>query len=370
MIKKENSQTLMDQIDTTIQSIADIKQDMAILEKQISTKLNILQAYTQLAGSITGAIQDIEEKTRIQDTIVFMLDNDNIIGGAYSMYGHTIHPQMAGLSDQMFNFITNTGPLFKDNATVTFEYETTKVEDNTSTSETVTDYQYQYCDMLKHEADPSKKDVFKTFPVNHIKMIVELRPTNLIGNTYCNLLEVCPYLPGSFTINKINVWTLEQYLSGQEMDELSAIEINQDDNPYVNVGPERISLGQTYQIWRAEFDITINIGTEYDGYPFGLRHLYFYHAKMDTQNSYIICKIHKDSYIDKLPTSEVITTPSGKKIFREECLYYAAFENNTLQVPLKNTQERQARNLKDIYIYIPIKEPIKAITFDHFITRS
>ena len=34
--------------------------------------------------------------------------------------GHTIHPQMAGLSDQMFNFITNTGPLFKDNATVTF----------------------------------------------------------------------------------------------------------------------------------------------------------------------------------------------------------------------------------------------------------
>ena len=370
MIKKENSRMLMDRIDATIQDIANIKQDMALLEKQMSTKLSILQAYTQLAGSIAGAIEDIEEKAKTQDTVVFMLDKDNIIGGAYSMYGHTIHPQMAGLSDQMFNFITDTGPLFKDNATVTFEYETTEVENNTSVTKTVQDCEYQYCDLLKHEADPSKKDVFKTFPVNHIKMTVALRPTNLIGNTYCNLLEICPYLPGSFTINKINVWTLEQYLSGQEMDEFNAEEINSDDSPYVNVGPERISLDKTYQIWKAEFDITINVGTEYDGYPFGLRHLYFYNAQMDTQNSYIICKIHKDNYIDKLPTSEIISTPSGKKIFREECLYYAAFENNTLQVPLKNTQERQARNLKDIYIYIPIKEPVKAITFDHFITRS
>ena len=369
MIKKENSRMLMDQIDTTIQDIQNIKQDMSLLKKQIETKLSILQTYTQLAGSMAVAINDIEEKTKTKDTIVFMLDKDKIVGGEYSSYGHTIHPQLAGLSDQMFNFITSTGPLFKDNATVTFTYNNTTVTNGEAVTETITDYKYQYCDMLKHEADTTKKDVFQIFPVDHIKMTIEQKPTNLIGNTYCNLIEICPYLPGSFTINEINVWTLEQYLSGQEMDQLSAETINVGDEIYKDVGPERIYLGKTYQPWKIEFDITINV--EQNGYPFGLQHLYFYNAQMDTQNSYVICKIHKDGYIDRLTDDITITTPTGKKSFipqNAEYKYYGAFENNTLQVPLP-INGSFARNLKDVYVYVPIEEPAKAITFNNIVVR-
>ena len=364
MIQQENSLILMNQIDSVIEDVKNIKQNTALLKKQLETKCAILNTYEAITSSMLSAMEEIEAKTRKQDTIVFALDQNKFLGDAFSFYGHTIHPKLAGLSDQMFNFMTSTGPLFKDNVKVTFSYDRTVVENGESSTETVTDYKYEYCDLLKFETDDSKKDVFHIFPanVNKIKMTVELNPTNLIGNTECNMIEICPYLPGTFTIDEIRGWTIEQYLS-QSLDEDPDLE----KGPYENVGPERIYLGGTYQLYRIEFDITIHVA-ENEGYPFGLRHLYFYNARMDMENSYVICVIKKDQYINTIGESITVAEPDGKYPYTETTEYYAIYENNVLQGKL-STNSPLARNLTTIYAKVPITRPIKAITFNNIQTR-
>ena len=373
MIQQENSLVLMNQIDSMQKDIKDIKQTTVLLEEQIKTKLAILDTYEAITTSMLASIEDIEEKTRTQDSIVFALDTDRFLGDAFSFYGHTIHPQLAGLSDQMFNFLTSTGPLFKDNVSVSFSYDINTMENGEQVSKTVTDKKYQYCDLLKYETDDSKQDVFQIFPTNQIKMTVELNPTNLIGNTQCNMIEICPYLPGTFTINEIRGWTIEQYLSGELTDEMIVANPPLQAGPYVNVGPERICLDNTYQLYRIEFDITIHTeNTEVQGYPFGLRHLYFYNAKMDKQNSYVIGVIKKDKYVNTIGDSVTVTTPEGKKPYQptedDDLKFYAVYENGMLQGKL-TVGSPLARNLKTIYVKIPIKESIKAITFNNIQTR-
>lgn len=360
MIQKPNSLELMDAIDRTVQHVQDIKNDLTSLESQMDVKLNILNSYFQIALDKLADFNEIEEKVRDIDTVVFSLDQTKIKGGSYSAYGQTIHPKLAGLSDQMFNFLTNSGPVFKDNVTVTFLYEKTNDD---GAAETVTDYQYEYCNLLKYESDPSKKDVFKTFTQNQVTMRVEMKPSNLIGNTQCNLIELCPYLPGTFTIDQVRIWTIEQYLS-QDFDvPLSP------DAIYENVGQERILLPDTYQIYRIEFDITIT--EEKNGYPFGLRHLYFYNAQLDTENSYVIVEIKKDDYIESIGNNVVIVTPEGRTAYKPDVYgieYYAIYENGVLQGQiLPNTP--LARNLTSVYAKIPVREPLKAVIFKDIYTR-
>ena len=367
MRKKDNSLILTQKIDDVVQGVQDIKDEIATIKKQMETKLSILNTYYATTLSVLNDIGNIEDKTREKDSVVFAIDQDKIVDGYYSSYGQTIHPKLAGLSDQVFNFLTSTGPLFKDNASVTFYYEEETVQDGESTTEDVSDYRYEYCNMLKHETDPTKKDVFKYFPTNHICMAVEIQPANLVGNTSCNMIEICPYLPGTFSIDEIRIWTIDQYFS-QQLDSLDANIVTVRSLP--NVGQERILLDTTYQIYRIEFDITLQ--QLENGYPFGLRHLYFYNAKMDTANSYVTVEISKNGYITSLGQSVTIRKPDGTSTYRNgaytkndnEIEYYAAFENNTLQGRLQ-PDTIIARNLTKFYAKIPLFEPICAITFNY-----
>ena len=371
MIQKPNSQILMDQIDETIQNVKDIKNTIKETTRQIETKLSILDAYHTIALQTLSGINKIEEKVREKDTVVFSIDQTKIVGGAYEQYGQTIHPKLANLSDQVFNFMTDTGPLFKDNVSVSFIYDKTTVTNGISNTETVTDTKYEYCNILKHEEDPTKLDVFQFFPVSHIQMVVEIKPGNLIGNTVCNMIELCPYLPGTFSINEIRIWTIDQYLS-QQLEDPADITIT---GNFTNVGPERIKLDAAYQIFRIEFDITIQ--EQENGFPFGIRHIYFYNAKMDTANSYAVVKIERDGYISSLGDSVTILTPDRKVKYLHhmygnqighEIEYYAIYENDMLQVKL-DPDAQLARNMTTFYVKIPLFEPIMAITFNNVTVR-
>ena len=358
MIRTQNSLSLMNRIDAAIQDVADIKTQLADTEQQLNTKLNILNTYYEITLNHISGIEDIEEKTRKIDTVVFAIDQDKIKGGEYSSYGQTIHPKLVGLSDQMFNFTTNTGPLYKDNAEVSFIY-------TNENNESIIDKKDEYCDLLKSENDPSKKDVFQTFQKNQLKLRVEIKPTKLIGNTYCNMLEICPYLPGSFQITGIRIWTLEQYLTNRTDEPKYEF-----DNIYKNVGAERIYLGDTYQIYRIEFDIEVL--DQVQGFPFGLKHLYFYNAQMDIEDSYVVVEVQKgDSYINTIGNSVTLILPEGEEkttALAQGIEYYAVYSNGVLQGSLSNMAPL-ARNLTSFYAKIPIQKSIKGISFNDIETR-
>ena len=376
MIQKPNSLTLMNQIDEAVQDIKDIKNDITAVKEQIETKLGILNTYYKAATNMLSSLESqIKEKAREQDTVVFAIDQNKIVSNErYGIYGQTIHPYIIGLPDQVFNFMTSSGALFKDNVSVTFSYEKTTVINGESSVETVSDHKDQYSDMLRHETDSSKKDVFFCFPVPNITMTVEIKPGNLIGNTNCNMIEICPYLPGTFTINKIRIWTIDQYLSKQ-LDDIDATDLPNMSGNYPLIGSERIMLPDTYQIYRVEFDIMLHYMDE--GYPFGLRHLYFYDAKADRADSYVIVKIDKDDYINSLGSSVTLYTPSGNQVCdvdaygsgtSQKIEFYAAYENGLLQIPLQ-AGTSLPRNITSFYAKIPVFESIKAITFNDITTR-
>ena len=100
------------------------------------------------------------------------------------------------------NFLTETGPIYKDNASIEFY-----------TNEEDKDIKYEYSDILKYESDTSKNDVFKVFDTDTFTMAVQVNIGNITGGTTFNMIEICPYLPGSFNIEEIRLFTVEQYLT-------------------------------------------------------------------------------------------------------------------------------------------------------------
>lgn len=365
MTKKMNSQAMMDMIDDTLDTVQEIKDDMNEIKEQMETKLAILNTYYDTANKTLAAITaNIKEAKRQEDTVVFGLDynTSKIVDGSYSIYGQTIHPAFVKLPEQIFNFVTGTSQaLFKDNVDVSFIVGDTE------------DFQYEYCNILKDESDTSKIDVFKSFDLSNDKQLtlaIEIHPANLVGNAKCNMIEINPYLPGTFDITGIRIYTLEQYLM-QQTDDEPAYESTA---IYKNVGAQRIMLDGTYQIYRFEMDIQVHMPSDMPDY-FGLRHLYFYNADIDEENSYVVVKIQKDSYINSTEGNVTIYTAEDTKDIRPESYgapdypgiqYYMLYENDTLQGKVSG---QLARNVRELYAKIPLFEPIKAVHFDNIQTR-
>lgn len=365
MIQKPNSSQLMQDFKQLQDDMSSIKLDLAEMEEEINTKLEIINMYHQIAQN--SAMQ-IQYGSRKKDSIYFSLDADNvIIGGDYDIYGQTIHSPFKAIPEQMFNFITEDGPLYKDCASVYFLTDNT--EWNTENS-----YKYSYCNILKHEADLTKKDVYHNFSDSNIVLRVRLNHTNFYGNTECNMIEVCPYFPGTFDITSIDIYTVTQYLSeGKDMDipEVSITNTENDSEPYIkNVGACRFLLPDTYQIYQIDFKIRIHKCNS--TYPFGLRHLYFYNAKIDKINDYIIAKITQDAYIESVGEMVSIGSPTMEWTNKQASMfgieYYITYDNGLLQNKLE-ASEQLSRNIKTIYAKIPLFDCITHIDFEDITLR-
>ena len=348
MIEKLNSLEMMEKFNTALSDIENLNNDLENVKNRIETKLSYLntaQIYT------SQLIQNLElnEASTSSDTIIFNHEPDKIVNGQYNSYGLTYHSAFVKMPANVFNFLTETGPLYKDNAIVEFY-----------TDESEKDYRYQYSDILKHESDPSKDDVFKIFEQNTFTMAVQVNAGNLTGGTTCNMIEICPYLPGSFNIEQIRIYTIDQYYT-QDL----TVPARTIDTLYEDVGCERIYLDTKYQIYRIEFDIRVNF--QFNGYPFGLRHLYFLEADMDSESDYLVVEVDKENYINSVGQDITIIRPGENLDTTAENYgveYYLFYDNGTLQTPLTNPI---ARNITSFYAKIPLREPLIGIRFNNII---
>jgi hypothetical protein len=187
-------------------------------------------------------------------------------------------------------------------------------------------------------------------------MAVQINVGNIVGGTNFNMIEFVPYLPGSFNINQIRIYTIDQYLK-QDMilpDRILSDKIK-------NVGMTRIALDNIYQLYRIEFDIEVTY--QDNGYPFGLKHLYFYNYASDTESDFLALEVDMEDYIDsvgegiKIVTAyDTIETTSSKYGIE----YYLFYDNGVFQTPLSNPI---ARNITKFYAKIPLKQPLVGIEF-------
>lgn len=355
MINKQNSLELMEKFNKIVTNEEDIMNKMDTINDVMEKKLSIINAFNQYSADELSLLK-ITEKMKSEDLVVFGLDGAkygltsySIAGGTYGKFGQTIHPIFTKLPDQIFNFMTSSGPLFKDNAIVKF------IKDGKE------DYSYKYCNILKYENDVSKEDVFDFETNDTLTLSVQVNTANPVNGTKCNMIELCPYLPGSFDITDMRIWTMDQYHKN-DLDTGADWPNSNNKITIKNVGAERIYLNETIDIYKIEFDIKINYAK--DGYPFGFRHIYFYDADMDIKNSYVVVEVNRNDYINSINEDVEIITPYAarkSKLETEGIEFYMFYENNTLQNKIEGSI---SRNLNTVYAKIPVNESLLGIRFD------
>ena len=349
MIQKPNSLEMMEKFNQAITDIDTINNTLTDIQNKMNTKLSIINACNTYNNHLAENIR-LTNTSDIEDRIIFNYNTDKIEGGTYDVYGQTIHAAFVKVPDNVFNFLTETGPIYKDNASVEFY-----------TDEEDKDIKYEYSDILKYESDTSKNDVFNVFDTDTFTMAVQVNIGNITGGTTFNMIEICPYLPGSFNIEEIRLFTVEQYLTQDLVTPAKRIDAIND------VGAIRIALDNKYQLYRIEFDIRVNY--QLNGYPFGIRHLYFLNTDADTESDYIVIRVDKNDYIESVGQSISIIKPSGESETTADAYginYYLFYENGVLQTPLSNPI---ARNITSFYAQIPLKEPLIGIHFKEILTR-
>ena len=142
---------------------------------------------------------------------------------------------------------------------------------------------------------------------------------------------------------------------------------NGNTEPFIqDAGNIRVQMDKSYQLYSIELDIIVNYADE-GGYPFGLRHLYFYNTAADTSSDYIIVEVDCDGYIESIGEDIALYTANGSiddsytasSYGIEYYLFYGSGVLDNQVTPNSSI----ARNAKTFYAKIPLKQPLLGIEF-------
>ena len=371
--EKPNTLQLMEKFNKIVTDVDNLNAAMESAKQAVNKKLAIINTINDYTTSIEKSIAAAQDKSN-NYRVIFGHNTDKIKGGNYEIYGQTVHAKYVQIPNQVFNILTETGPLFKGNVKVEI-YDSDDGSDTWAIPETA--YKHEYKNILKHESDTTKDDVFNIYTKNRITLRITVNPGALLGNTEFDTLEICPYLPGSFDIDVIRLYTIQQYL---EQDTILPETFYGAErgygvtDPFIqDTGNIRVQLDKSYQLYRIEFDIIINYNDGH-GYPFGLKHLYFYDTAADTSSNYIITEIDCDDYIESIGEEVALYTANGSidtsyTASSYGIEYYLFYADGVLDNQVEpNTVI--ARNVKTFYAKIPLKKPLIGIEFKEVALRG
>ena len=363
--EQPNSLQLMEKFNKALEDIGQLNTDCRELQEKMNTKLAIINTIGAYTASIENAIikNNNEEP---YNRIIFGHNKSALAGGNYDSYGEVIHAKYIQYPTSVFNILTAVGPIFKDNV----EVKIYASDDKTLNWEEPDDaYQYKYCNILKHESDKSKEDVFETYSTNLITMSITATSEKILGGIRFDTLEICPYLPGSFDIQCIRLYDVDQYYTGNMTLPRAVFYGAGDNNPeeilIKNVGNTRFRLDESYELYKIEIDFILHYD-ENGGFPFGLRHLYFYDTAADTASDYAVVEVNTPEYIETIGESVRLFTADG---FKEEISsteygieYFMYYNNGVLDQQIE-TNTVITRNIKTFFIKIPLVAPLIGIEF-------
>lgn len=369
--EQPNSLQLMEKFNKALEDIDKLNVDCRELQKKMDTKLAIINTIGAYTASLENAIlNDNNEETFSR--IIFGHNKSALVGGNYDSYGEVLHAKYIQYPTNVFNILTAMGPIFKDNV----EVKIYASDDGSLDWEEPDDaYQYKYCNILKHESDKSKEDVFETYSTNLITMSITATSEKILGGMRFDTLEICPYLPGSFDIQCIRLYDVDQYYTGDMTLPRAVFYGSGDNNPeeilMKKVGNTRYQLNNSYELYRIEIDFILNYD-ENGGFPFGLRHLYFYDTAADTASDYVVVEVTTPGYIETIGETVRLFTVDGLKeeiSSTEYGIEYFMYYNNGVLDQQIETNTIIARNIKTFFAKIPLTVPVMGIEFPEIILR-
>lgn len=350
MIPKMDSKELSEILGKSQESITQIETDMSLVKKDMSSKLAVIKNEQEYSMQELLNIKELlngAANNDLRNRIVYA--RQNWLAGEYDMYGSTVHPKFVRDPNNIFNFVTTVGPVFKNNANVRI---------NTAVSE-------KFRSILMHDSIAGKDTAFSEFDSPSITLEVEVNVGDLLGSTQFNMIEIAPYLPGSFTINSIEVYKIQSYLTQSilpDYEMTTAID---------KVGACRIMLDNKYDLYKFVMNITVNYKNRNGKYPFGLRHLYFYNADFKP-DSYVVAKIEKNKYIDWISEDVTIRDQSG--LYNSSCAaqgieLYMSYDNELLLYKIGTSkglaENILSRNTNVLYTKLKLSRSVISLEFEN-----
>lgn len=346
MIKKLTSEQFMNILEDAQDSISSTKEQVENIKSEIENRINLInniEEYNQYRIELLNRKEKSSAKSG-----VLLIDSEDIAGN-YSTCGITVHPEIKS-STNVMNFATPEGYIYKNNATVSMDNK-----EDTS-----------YNAMLMDDSIQGKGIAFDEFDSSEIKLTVTINPTELLGDTKTNVIELFPYLPGSFDINDVEVFTMQDYKTDSKI--IPTYSINQG---MLSVGNSRIFLNEKLDVWKIIFNITLNYKNEAGKYPFGLKHLYLLNANL-VSSSYVDVKVSADSTIKYISEDIIITDQYGERestCADEGIKLYANNIGGELSYSIMTskgiTLNAMTKNIKEFYLHVPLDRSIISVKFDN-----
>ena len=346
-IPRISSKELMDVLESSEENMTGLRNNINTIRTELNNKLAVFSNAMEFVSSSIGSINEyILQKQSVDITTIIPAEME-AEAGKFVSFGSCVHPAYTSLPTNVFNFMSATGPIFKNNANIYIDGENA----------------VEHLPMLMHDAIKGKGTAFSEFEEQDITLRIEINPNDLYGATTANTIELLPYIPGSFDIKQIRLFSMQDFRTKSSV---ASVIIN---NTMPRVGTERIILPKTIDVYACEIDIHLLFKNSAGKYPFGFKHLYFLNANYN-QNSHILLKLRRDKYIDWISDDIVVHDQYGVRdttCTEEGIEIYAAYSNGNLGyevTPTRGIQQNTiAKNVKELYIAIPLTVSLKSIKF-------
>ena len=353
MIQKMSSKDIMDLLSKSQDSIADVRNNINKTKEDLANKLRIVQNMQEYEAA---EFRNIQEKLdagagSVKDILVF---GDESMDGMYNRFGTTIHPAFVKSPHDIFNLSSVTGKIFKGNMNVRLN-DTLKEE---------------YKNMLMDDSISNKGVTFEELDTDTVTMNIEVNLGDLIGDTSFNIMEIVPYIPGSLSIESIELYTIEDAQASTSTPSFHFY------REIPSIGSCRIMLDQTRKFYNLFVTFKLNFCNSNGKYPFGLKHLYFLKGDYNP-DSKVVVKIEENDYIDWVSEDIIVHDQNGvydSTLKDEDIKLYMTYTNGALSyeiVPSHGlTQNVIPRNIKSFYASIPVKRSMTSIRFKKIATRN
>lgn len=348
MQKKLNSKQMMDTMQAAQDSIAQIDKDVSYMKSGLAKRLELIrniQSFTSLQTSLLK--ESMNGGSASSGRTKFLLAKADTMNGIYDTYGLTVHPKFIKEPINIFNIASAAGYIYKNNANV-------YVDNN---------QRQDLNDMLVEDSVAEKGVAFTCFEHPEILLEVRLDEKDALGSTDFNIIEFLPFIPGSFTINAISVYTTQSHRDGRITPDFYIMHELKD------FSAGRIMIDQTRSLYRCVFSITLNYKNDDGLYPFGMKHLYFLKGDYNKESN-IIFKASHGRYIDAIGESIRVTDQNGEyesscasegiKLYMDYDGFNPRYEIATSQGLIENPL---TKNIKEFYVSMPIDRSITSIEF-------
>ncbi len=355
---KMSSKELNDILINAQESFVKTRSDMDNMKKDLIEKSKVLKNEYEYGmhqlSRIDTIIKDSEENNSLKgvcNKVTLFQDSD--LMGVYEAYGSIVHPRFIREPINLFNLNTSNGPIFRDNVSVSINEVTNERNKH----------------ILMHNNYPMKGINFDEYDEDLLYLNIKIDSGNLLGNSDFNVIEINPYLAGSFDIEILEVFSKDLDLPNNTEPIFTRDSIK-------GVGRTRIILDKKYSFLEVSMRIKLNYKNSNDKYPFGLRHMYFLNADFDI-NSHVVGKIEKNNFIETISNSIFLRDQFSKyptTLTEKNIKIYLTNVNGTLEYELSPSSPESIkplpRNTRVFYVHIPLKDTaISTLEFNDIQTR-